>query len=320
MTSTERRHLRNGLLFTLPGIIGLLLFTLYPVLASLYYSFCNYSALTPARWVGLNNYRALMQDSKLATALANTFWYGLMAIPLGILAAFFLAILLNQKVRAMPFFRTVFYLPSVVPAVAAAVLWLWVLNPQYGLLNVFLDKSGLLAVLHAIKVPLISLEGGLHVTLAPLLADAPGWLSDPAWSKFALAVMGVWGVGGWMLIFLAGLQDVPAELQEAAQLDGASAFQTWRNVTIPFMSPHLFFATVMGLIGVTSFFAQPMVMTGGGPADSTLFFAQYLFQNAFQFFKMGYACAMAWALGLVLVLLTALMFRGSARYVYYGGD
>jgi multiple sugar transport system permease protein len=169
-------------------------------------------------------------------------------------------------------------------------------------------------------VPLLSLEGGAHIVFTPILSDIPGWLSDPAWSKFALAIMGVWGVGGWMIIFLAGLQDVPAELQEAAQLDGAGALQTWWNVTIPFMSPHLFFATVMGLIGVTSFFAQPMVMTGGGPADSTLFFAQYLFQNAFQFFKMGYACAMAWALGLVLVLLTALLFRGSSRYVYYGGE
>jgi multiple sugar transport system permease protein len=320
MTSTERRHLRNGLLFTLPGLVGLVGLTIYPVLASLYYSFCNYSALTPAKWVGLNNYRALLHDGKLAVALSNTFWFGIMSIPMGIVAAFLLANLLNQKVRAMPFFRTVFYLPSVVPAVAAAVLWLWVLNPQYGLLNVLLDKAGVFAMLRAIHVPLISMAGGFHVVMAPLLAGPPGWLSDPAWAKFAMAIMGVWGVGGWMLIFLAGLQDVPAELQEAAQLDGASPLKSWWHVTIPFMSPHLFFASVMGLIGVTSYFAQPMVMTGGGPADSTLFFAQYLFQNAFQFFKMGYACAMAWALGIVLVALTILMFRGSSRYVYYGGD
>lgn len=294
MTKTERRHLRNGLLFTLPGLIGFFGFTVYPVMASLYYSFCTYTALTPARWVGWSNYRVLVRDEKLWLSLKNTVVFGAMSIPLGIAAAFLLANLLNQKVRAMPFFRTIFYLPSVVPAVACAVLWIWVLNPQFGLLNVALMKAG--------------------------IANPPGWLSDPRWSKAALALMGVWGVGGWMLIFLAGLQDVPVELHEAARLDGASAFQAWCNVTIPFMSPHLFFAGVMGLIGVASFFAQPMVMTGGGPAESTLFFAQYLFQNAFQFFKMGYACALAWSLGVVLMVLTALVFRFSARHVYYGGE
>ncbi|HEY3268760.1 MAG TPA: sugar ABC transporter permease [Armatimonadota bacterium] len=294
MTKTERRHFRNGLLFTAPGIIGLLMFTVYPVAASLYYSFCNYSALTPAHWTGLNNYRLLMLDGKLRTALWNTVQFGAMSVPLGILTAFVLANLLNQKVRAMPLFRTIFYLPSVVPAVAGAVLWLWILNPQFGLLNVGLMRLG--------------------------VANPPGWLADPEWARKALAIMGMWGVGGWMIIFLAGLQDVPVELHEAARLDGASPFQAWRLVTVPFMTPHLFFASVMGLIGVSSFFAQPMVMTGGGPADSTLFFAQYLFQNAFQFFKMGYACAMAWALGIVLMILTALFFRGSSKYVYYGGD
>lgn len=294
MTKTERRHLRNGLIFTLPGIVGLLGFTLYPVLASLYYSFCNYTALAPPEWIGLNNYRVLWRDEKLLLSVKNTLVFAAMSIPLGILSAFCLANLLNQKVRAMAFFRTVFYLPSVVPAVAGAVLWIWVLNPQYGLLNAALMRLG--------------------------VAHPPGWLSDPAWSKPALALMGVWGVGGWVIIFLAGLQDVPAELHEAAHLDGASPFMAWRHVTVPFLGPHLFFATVMGIIGVASFFAQPMVMTGGGPAESTLFFAQYLFQNAFQYFKMGYACALAWVVGLVLMLLTALVFRLSRDRVYYGGD
>jgi multiple sugar transport system permease protein len=294
MTKTERRHLRNGLVFTLPGIVGLLGFTVYPVLASLYYSFCNYTALTPPHWIGLNNYRVLAHDQKLLNSLWNTLQFGAMSVPLGIITAFVLANLLNQKVRAMPLFRTVFYLPSVVPAVASAVLWVWVLNPQFGLLNVGLMRLG--------------------------MSDPPGWLSDPEWSRKALALMGMWGVGGWMIIFLAGLQDVPQELHEAAHLDGATPLQTWWNVTIPFMTPHLFFASMMGLIGVSSFFTQPMVMTGGGPAESTTFFAQYLFQNAFQFFKMGYACAMAWSLGIVLMILTALWFRLSSRWVYYGGE
>lgn len=289
----EKQHLRDGLLFTLPGIIGLLGFTVYPVLASLYYSFCNYSVLKPPQWVGLNNYRVLAQDEQLRVALKNTVIFASMSIPLGIITAFLLATLLNQKVRGMAFFRTIFYLPSVVPAVASAVLWLWILNPQYGLLN---------------------------TALATLGIAGPGWLADPAWAKAALTIMSAWGVGGWMVIFLAGLQDVPVELHEAARLDGASSFSAYRHVTLPFMSPHLLFAAVMGVIGVSSFFAQPMVMTGGGPADSTLFFAQYLFQNAFQFFKMGYACALAWFLAVILIFITALLFRGSSRYVYYGGD
>jgi multiple sugar transport system permease protein len=289
----ERRHLINGLLFTLPGILGLLMFTIYPVLASLYYSFCNYSVLKPPQWIGTGNYQAIVQDTQLGVALRNTALFALMSIPLGIMSAFLLATLLNQRVRGLAFFRTIFYLPSVMPAVAGAVLWLWILNPQYGLLNTALAAVGV---------------------------SGPGWLSDPSWAKPALALMGVWGVGGWMVIFLAGLQDVPVELQEAARLDGAGTFATWRSVTLPFMSPHLLFASVMGLIGVSSFFAQPMVMTGGGPADSTLFFAQYLFQNAFQFFKMGYACAMAWTLGVVLMFVTWLLFRSSSRYVYYGGE
>ncbi len=293
MTRAEWQHLRNGLLFTLPGIIGLLGFTVYPVLASLYYSFCNYSVLKPPQWIGLGNYSVLMHDSQLGVALRNTAIFAAMSIPLGVATAFGLATLLNQRVRGMAFFRTIFYLPSVMPAVAGAVLWLWIFNPQYGLLNTALAAVGV---------------------------AGPGWLSDPAWSKAALALMGTWGVGGWMVIFLAGLQDVPAELQEAAHLDGASHFASWRHVTLPFMSPHLLFATVMGIIGVSSFFTQVMVMTSGGPADSTLFFAQYLFQNAFQYFKMGYACALAWSLAVVLIFLTYLIFRGSARPVPYGGE
>ena len=293
LSLSERRYLLWGLLFTLPGIIGLLMFTLYPVLASLYYSFCTYSVLRPPHFVGAANYSALFHDNQLAVALKNTLLFAVLSVPLGIVVAFLLATLLNQQVRAMPLFRTLFYLPSVVPGVASAVLWLWILNPQFGLLN-----TALAAI-------------GIH---------GPGWLADPAWAKPALALMSVWGVGGWMVIFLAGLQDVPVELQEAARLDGAGTFATWRNVTLPFMSPHLLFAAVMGLIGVSSFFSQPMVMTGGGPADSTLFFAQYLFANAFQYFKMGYACAMAWTVGVVLMFLTWLMFRSSARHIYYGGD
>ena len=291
----ERRNLRNGLLFCSPAIFGLLVFTLYPVLSSLYYSFCSYPMLKPPVWIGLANYKALFQDPVFYKSLSNTAYYAVFATPLGIITGFILALLLNQKVKGMAIFRTMFFVPSIVPMVAGSVLWLWLLNPQYGLIN------GILRIMHL---------------------PAPGWMADPAWSKPALIVMSTWGVGGWMLIYLAGLQDVPQDLYEAAEIDGASVLQRVWNVTIPFMSPHIFFTLVMGFIGAMQYFTQAYVMTGGGggPVDSTRFFSLYLFQNAFQYWKMGYACAMAWLLFIIILLFTLLLFRSSARYVYYGGE
>lgn len=291
----ERRNLTSGLLFCSPAIEGLLAFTLYPVLSSLYYSFCNYPMLKPPVWVGLANYRTLFHDPVFYTALYNTVYYAIFATPLGMLVAFLLALLLNQKVKGMAVFRTMFFVPSIVPMVAGSVLWLWLLNPQYGLINAVLQMVGI---------------------------QGPGWMSDPAWSKRALIVMSAWGAGGWMLIYLAGLQDVPQDLYEAAEIDGASVLQRVWNITVPFMSPHLFFTLVMGFIGAAQYFTQAYVMTNGqgGPVDSTRFFSLYLFQNAFQYWKMGYACAMAWILFIVILAFTILLFKSSARYVYYGGE
>ncbi len=293
-----RQNLRNGLLFCSPAILGLLAFTAYPVVASFYYSFCNYPMLKPPVWVGLANYRTLFTDSVFLGSLWNTLYYAVFATPLGIITAFLLALLLNQKVKGMAVFRTMFFVPSIVPMVAGSVLWLWLLNPQYGLVNTLLT----------------------WLQLPPSLI--PGWMADPKWSKPALILMSTWGVGGWMLVYLAGLQDVPQELYEAAEIDGAGAMQRARHVTIPFMSPHLFFTLVMGLIGAAQYFTQAFVMTGGqgGPVDSTRFFSLYLFQNAFLYWKMGYACAMAWILFVVILVFTLLLFKSSARYVYYGGE
>jgi multiple sugar transport system permease protein len=237
----------------------------------------------------------LTQDPLILKSLANTAIYAIGAVPIGIIVAFLLALLLNQKVKGLALFRTLFYLPSIVPTVASSVLWLWVLNPQYGILN------GLL------------LKFGIH---------GPGWMASEAWSKPALILMSTWGVGGSMIIFLAGLQDVPKELYEAAELDGASAWHRSLHITLPFMSPYLFFSLVMGLIAATQYFTQAYVMTGGdgGPVDSTLFFAMYLFREAFQEFKMGYACAMAWLLFVLTLSATLVIFRSSAKYVYYQGD
>ncbi|MHB9035528.1 MAG: carbohydrate ABC transporter permease [Armatimonadota bacterium] len=294
----DRQNTRNGILFCAPVIIGLAIFMLYPVLASLYYSFCNYPMLKPPVWVGLANYKTLFHDPVFYTSLYNTAYYAIFATPIGLGVAFLLALLLNQKVKGMALFRTMFFVPSIVPMVAGSVLWLWLLNPQYGLIN---------TILMALHVP------------AKLI---PGWMADPMWSKPALILMSTWSVGGSMLIYLAGLQDVPVDLYEAAEMDGATSVQKMWNITIPFMSPHIFFTMVMGFIGAAQYFTQAFVMTGGtgGPVDSTRFFSLYLFQNAFQYWKMGYACSMAWILFVVILLFTLLLFKTSARYVYYGGE
>ena len=288
----------------MPSLIGLAVFTAYPVISLLYYSFCRYTALKPPSWVGLGNYQALIHDKLFAESLWNTAYYTIFAVPLGIVVAFGLAVLLNAKVKGLAFFRTIFYLPSIVPVVASSVLWLWLLNPDYGLINLMIDGFG--GLLQKVGLPGVT---------------GPGWLADPNWSKPALILMSTWGVGASVVIYLAGLQDVPQELYEAASIDGASGWRKTWHITIPFMSPYIFFTGVMGIIGSVQYFTQAWIMTGGtgAPANSTMFFAMYLFQNAFQMFKMGYACAMAWFLFIVILGATLLLFRSSARYVYYGG-
>lgn len=283
-----------GLLFTFPAIVGLAWFMVYPIVMSLYYSFTSYSILGSGKWIGLVNYQSLWNDQNFWVSLYNTAYFVIFSVPLGIVVALGLALLLNINVRGMSIYRTVFYLPSIVPAVASAVVWAYVFNPQYGVLNNLLRLIGI---------------------------AGPGWLASPEWSKPALIVMSTWGVGGLMIILLAGLQDVPQELYDAARVDGATWWPRFRQVTVPFISPHLFFALVTGLIGGYQYFTQVHVLTNGagGPARSTLVYALYLYQNAFQFFKMGYASAMAWILLVIVVLCTTLVFRNLAGRVYYGG-
>lgn len=305
----NRRHTLNGILFCLPAIVGLIGLTLYPLVASLYYSFCSYSALRPPKWIGTANYGIIWRDlthhGLLFEAAYNTAYYALFAVPVGIATAFLLALLLNQKVKGLAFFRTLFYVPSVVPIVASSVLWLWMLNPQHGLVNIVLQKSGLQSLFAwlGVKTPI-------------------GWISDPVWSKPALILMAAWGVGNATVIFLAGLQGVPVEYYEAAELDGATSWQRTRHVTIPMISPQILFMLIMGIIGATQYFTQAWIISNGtgGPANSTMMYPMYLFQNGFQFFKMGYACAMAWLLFVAVVGMTAILFKTTARYVYYGGE
>ena len=294
-TRQARHNFLWGLLFTFPVIVGLLWFMFYPVVMSLYYSFTSYSILGRYKWIGAINYRDLLEDSNFWVSLYNTAYFVIFAVPLGIVVGLGLALLLNIKVKGMSIYRTIFYLPSIVPAVASAVVWAYVFNPQYGVLNNLLRIFGVIG---------------------------PGWLASPEWAKPALIVMSTWGMGGLMIILLAGLQDVPQELYDAALVDGATWWPRFRHVTIPFISPHLFFTLVTGLIGGFQYFTQVHVLTQGqgGPARSTLMYSLYLYQNAFQFFKMGYASAMAWILLVIVVICTALVFRNLAGRVYYGGS
>lgn len=292
----EGRAFWQGMRFVSPWVAGLLLFTLYPVLASLYLSFCDYRVLTPPRWVGLSNYVALFSDRDyFLYSLANTVFMFL-ELPLAILCGLAIALLLNLKLRGMVLFRTLYYVPSVVPTVAASILWLWLLNPDYGLVNKSL--------------------GALSISVTP------AWLNDRNWAKPSFILMDLWSVGGGMIIYLAALQSVPQHLYEAAELDGANGWNRLRHVTLPAISPVLFFHLILGMIGTFQYFTQAFIMTGangsmGGPANSTLFYAVYLYQNAFQYFRMGYACAMAWVLFLLTLIATFVVFRTSARWVYY---
>lgn len=294
LTRSERKALRNGLLFTSPWIIGFLAFRVYPFFASLYYSFTFYPILDRPKWVGLDNYINLFDDPRFLTSLYNTSYYALGAVPLATVVGIGLAMLLNTKVRGLSFFRTIYFLPSITPVVATAIVWLWMFDPINGVINYMLDLVGI---------------------------HGPGWMGSPQWSKPALILMSMWGVGGAVVIYLASLQDVPRELLEAAELDGANSGQKIRHVTLPMISPVILFNVITGIIGAFQYFTEAFVMTGGtgSPADSTLMMSIYLYQSAFQYFKIGYASAQAWMLFLIVIAFTVVLFRVSGRLVYYGG-
>ena len=288
------KNLPIGLAFISPWLIGFVVFMAYPIIMSGYYSFCDYSVLTKPAWIGSANYVDLGHDPIFWQSLSNTAYYAFFALPLGVIVSLFLALLLNTNVRGMTVYRTIFFLPSLVPMVALAILWLWIFNGDYGLLN---------QILHALHIP------------------GPQWLSSPEWSKPALVLTGIWGVGNAVVIYLAGLQDVPQPLYEAADLDGAGFWaKTW-HVTLPMLSPVILFNLIMGIIGTLQIFAVPYVMfPGGSPARSTYFYTMYLYDNAFRFLKMGYACAMGWIMFFIILGLTALALKLSSRHVYYGGN
>jgi len=281
------------MLFVSPWLIGFLAFTLYPILASLYYSFMLYDIINEPRFIGLNNFIFMFtQDSSFPVVLYNTIYIVLLGVPTALVISFLLAGLLNNNIVGRPFFRTFFFVPSIVPAVATAMVWLWVYNPSYGLIN---------------------------ATLASLGAQIIPWLGAPALAKISLTIISVWAQGATIVIFLAALQDVPRELYDAAKVDGASGFRRFMSVTVPLCTPSILFVLITGLIGWFQYFTIGWIMTQGGPMESTEFYSIYLYRNAFAFFKMGYASALAWVLFMIIMLFTIITFRSSARWVYYQG-
>lgn len=282
-----------GYLFFSPWLVGIVLFNIWPILSAVYYSFTEYSVLQAPKWVGLRNYHEMFYvDELFWKAVYNTLYYAIFSVPLGLIFAIALAMLLNYRVWGLTFFRATFFLPSIVPGVAAAVVWAWILNPEYGLINDLLGRLGL---------------------------PGPPWLTSDVWSKPAFILMSLWGIGSTTIIFLAALQDVPQHLYEAAEIDGANLFQRARYVTIPMLTPAIFFNLIMGVIGALQIFTQVYVISDGGPLWSTLFYVFYLYRQGFQYFNMGYASALSLVLFVITLIFTLILLLTSRRWVYYEG-
>ncbi len=289
-----RRDLLVGLLFISPWLAGFFLWTAYPLVSSLYYSFTRYDLLRPAVWIGFDNYIELFTDDpQFYTVIYNTLYYVFLSAPLGVISAFLMGALLNTKIAARPFFRAIFFFPAIVPTVVVAVVWQFLLNIQFGAIN--------------------SVFQGLGLPVIP-------FLSSPDLAKPSLIMIYMWAQGNAIVIFLATLQDVPRSLYEAATVDGANALQKFWNITIPMCTPVILFNLIMGFIDGFQNFTLPWLLTGGGPSNSTEFYALYLYRNAFAYLRMGKASAMAWLLFLVIILFTFILFKSSARWVYYGGE
>jgi multiple sugar transport system permease protein len=296
LSPMERREARAGLLFVLPWILGLLIFTTYPVLASVVLSFTDYSIVQSPNWVGLQNYQAMFTtDPSFWPSVWNSLYYSFVSVPLALVVALALALVLNMRATGIGLYRTLFYLPSVVPPIASTIVFMVMLSPQSGPVNALLQMIGL---------------------------PAPGWFSDPAWAKPGLVVMNLWRVGVTTLIFLAGLQDIPKSLLDAAEIDGAGPLKKLWYVTLPLLSPVVLFNLVMNIIWSFQVFTQPFVIggTSGTPFQSLLMYMVNIYRNAFRYFKMGYASAMAVVLFAVIMLVTLTIFRTARLWVFQEAD
>lgn len=292
--TNERRNFAIGMLFISPWLIGFLIFTVIPLLSSLYYSFTFYDLLRPARFIGLQNYIEIFtRDPDIPLVTGNTLFYVGFGVPLGLISAFLIAALLNTRITGRSVFRAIFFIPAIVPAVVIAMVWGFLLNTQYGAINATLN--------------------GLGFQVIP-------FLSKPELAKPSIILINMWAQGTTIVIFLATLQDVPRSLYEAATVDGANGIQKFWHITIPMCTPVILYNLIMGLIWGFQDFTMPYLLTGGGPNKATEFFSLHLYRNAFAFLRMGKASALAWILFIAIVTLTIILFKTSARWVYYGSD
>ena len=295
---TRKRYL-TVLLFMSPWLLGFLIFTAYPMVSSLYFSFTSYDLLGHPKWIGLRNYQFMFtKDPDFWLSVKNTLWLIVIAIPLRLVVAIATASLLLRAHRGIKVYRTMFFLPSMAPAVAASLAFVYLLNPDYGPINQLLMKLG--------------------------ISNPPLWFQDPSWSKPGLVILGLWGIGDAMIIFLAGLLDVPRQLYEAADLEGSSGWQKFVHITLPMISPVIFFSLITGIIGSFQYFTEAFVTSSqvgglGAPEGSLLFYATHLYDEGFQQFRMGYASALAWVLLIVTLIFTVIIFRSSKRWVFYQG-
>jgi len=301
MTSGERKEAFSAYLFVLPFILSMIFIVGGPIIAALVLSFCKWDIFTPAQFVGLDNYEKIFfDDPRFWHALWNTAYYTALSVPIGMVLSIAVAILMNQKVKGITVYRTLFYLPSVIgSSVAVAVLWKWIFNSDSGLMNY-----------------LISFSTGIPIS------ECPKWLASEVWSKPALIIVSLWGVGGGMIIYLAGLQGIPTALYEASEIDGANRWQQFWTVTLPGLSPVIFFQLIISIVNSFQVFTQIYVMTDGlgGPADSTLMMVIYIYQKGFKYYQMGYASALALILFMVILAVTWIQQKYADKWVYYEGE
>jgi len=279
-----------GIVCAFPSILGFFFFVLGPAIASAYFSFTRYTVIEPPEFIGFENYKALISEDLFRVSFYNTIYLTSLGVLSTIVTSLVLALLLNQKLRGISIYRTIFFVPSITPLVANAVIWTLFLNGKYGLINYVLSWFGI---------------------------KGPAWLADPRWAKPALIIMGLWGIGQSIVIYLAGLQGIPLELYEAAEVDGAGIIAKFKYITWPLLSPTTFFILITSTIAHFQMFVQPYVMTQGGPADATMTYVYLLYNKAFGWFKMGEACAMAWMLFILVIVLTLLQFYFSKKWVHY---
>jgi multiple sugar transport system permease protein len=294
MRVPARREAIAGYICIAPWLLGFVVFVAGPIVASLLISFTRWNIVSPAQWVGLDNYIYIFgSDGDFRQSLKVTITYSAFSLPLTLILGLAISLLLNTKLRGMDLYRTLFYIPAVLPGVAVTLLWVWIFNPEFGIINWLLALVGI---------------------------QGPRWFHSPRWALPGLIIMGLWGVGGQAVIYLAGLQNIPPHLYEAAEIDGANNWHRFWRVTIPLLTPTIFFQLVMNLIGSFQVFTESYIATGGGPLKSTLFYMLYLYNQAFQSMRMGYAAGLAWILALIILAVTLLVFRSSPYWVYYEAE